>query len=867
MTPSLLGDYIFHCEVFPNIESVLLQFDDPAFKQLSPPKKFRKINAVLLQLIQEAPNESFLFSAVVDYIDQINRKKILSETYNFAIFEFWLNHHSDISPDENYFIRAKVAGKNLPREEYQIFFPIGMNKTFLGTHFVTAHFAPDVDTMVASFWGWMDAFACRVGDGLHIWCLPGGPPDSPVTQVFRDLFGKSLFNNLARTQGMLTLSAMDVVTQKNLIKEKSGTSISSLDHGFDEKAVILIDEQGHYQGDWRGFDVEPVRQIIILFKSCLRWFETNLHNKLISLFSKKELYKDDIPVLLSSIFDSQISACEPAGEFSAKQKEDLDTLLSKVLGISRGLAGTFNDLNHAFEKEHIQDLTVFRHQLESLRQSDLFDASGQLIEDRPKIFMHLQKIFTGLNRAIHRMRDFVESLDVVMKIKSQVLGKMPHYLFLRSDVEDIRIKMSNYSYLTVVVPENEGQYYPIGVVWAKDIQKPLLGTVSFRDFGNFEEVKMASYLSVISIVDHHKSNFKTNSPPLALIGDTQSCNVLIAEAAMTLNRNYSQGGMPLESLSSQLAELSSTTPSSSSMRIAQRLLQRKMAANKKGPHFVHPQREMREYLCFLHAILDDTDLLTKVSNRDVECVAALLNELKSLSEQKEVEIINFDHIPKDNLYAKTAAKQILRQPDMYSLYRNIYVFKEKEVGDSLSACKEESCPPTLFADTKEQNECCRVGQIKIFSSNYSLFEKKKYFLQKIWLKTAQEVYANHPEIDLHLLMISTIASAEEVYKDSIGDYSHQDALWIWIPRSQRSLDHLGSFLSAFQTAPEILNNQLELELPAQESEELLEVFKRNFLPLPIKHVSGLEFAILKYKAGSINSRKSMISPYLPRLIP
>ena len=42
---------------------------------------------------------------------------------------------------------------------------------------------------------------------------------------------------------------------------------------------------------------------------------------------------------------------------------------------------------------------------------------------------------------------------------------------------------------------------------------------------------MAPYLEVISVVDHHKSSLKTPSVPTALIGDTQSCNVLIAEQA------------------------------------------------------------------------------------------------------------------------------------------------------------------------------------------------------------------------------------------------------------------------------------------------------------------------------------------------
>ena len=57
----------------------------------------------------------------------------------------------------------------------------------------------------------------------------------------------------------------------------------------------------------------------------------------------------------------------------------------------------------------------------------------------------------------------------------------------------------------------------------------------------------------------------------------------------------------------------------------------------------------------MYAILDDTDLLTKVSDRDVICVANLLNRMKSLVEKRHVEIICLDHIPRNAQFAKAAA--------------------------------------------------------------------------------------------------------------------------------------------------------------------------------------------------------------------
>lgn len=864
-----LGDTKFPLEIFPGVEEVVRHFSTPEFLALNPRSRFRKINETLAKLILDAPHESFLLAAVVDYIQRIDSLKILSEPYHFTQFEFWLNHISGITPENNALIRGKIAGKWLPRGEYQCLFPIGMDAVLPGTHFVAAHLSPDIDTTIASFWGWVDAMAARVGSGQHLWSLPGGPPESPVIQIFRELFGQAVFNKLSQSGSSLILTAMDLVTQSNFMKESGSSSISALDHGVNEKAVILVDENGHYRGDWRSSDVEPVRQVIILFKSCVRWFENNLHVQLITLFAKGDLNVGDLSSFFTSVYDVQLAACEPVQELDEKQRQILTDLFVQVFALPKGLQSTFTDLSLALEKQGLDAFADFRKELEELQTSDLFqtEREGKLIEDRPKIFNRFQRILSKLDRAVHRIRDYVERLGIAIQIKNRVLGKKLHYLTLRSDVEDIRIKMNPYNYLTVVIPEEEGKLFPVGVVWAHDLRKSVLGTVTLRDFCNLEEVKMASYLSVISVVDHHKSSLKTLSPPLALIGDTQSCNVLVAEQALAINERYSLGGMTQATIESELEACDKDAVTPAAMRRKQRLMQKRMASVTRGNYFVHPGREMEEYLCFLHAILDDTDLLTKVSHRDVICVATLLNRLKSLTLQREIEIIQFDDIPKDLNFDKNAAKRILQNEEMYSLYRKVYASKEAEVADNLRACAEGR-PSTIFQDTKEQNGCCRIGQTKLFASNYPLFCQHRTILENLWRSTAENVCHTHPELDLHLHMISTIASAKEVYEDRVGHYSHLDELWFWIPKNEQGEHHLASFLSAFQGVKELVQNELSLELPGDEADVMAEIFQRNFLPVPIQRgkakEKGRPLAILHFRAGSLNSRKAMISPYLPR---
>lgn len=860
-----IGDHTFSQTHFPRMEDVFADFRKKEFKSRSARKRFQYVNEVLLKLILDAPHESFLLPAVIEFIERINKEHVLHERYHISLFEFWLNHFSRLDEDANYEVRGKIAGKLIPRDDYQAFFPIGMDKVFSGSHFVAAHLSPDVDTMVASFWGWLDAFAARVSNAQHLWSLPGGPPVSPVTQTFCQLFGSSVFGNVAHMSGTLTLKALDMVTQKGFVKKKGSTSISALDLSSAEKGVVLVDEDGHYIGDWHSSDVDPIRKIIIRFKSCLRWFENNVHVRLISLFAKEKLHIDDIPPFLSSMFDVPITECEPVKEFSERQRKDLHDFFHKVLGMKNGLQGTFGELSQTLAALSVYELSHFQTELEKLRYSELFDSSGYLRENRPAIFNRLEKLLQQLDNAIHHIRDYAEQLDVAMNIKTKVLGIPPLFTTIRSDVEDIRIKMKKYEYLTIVVTEDNDKLFPIGVVWANDLNKSTLGTVTFRDFCNQEEVKMASYLTPISVVDHHKTSLKTSSAPSALIGDAQSCNVIIAEQAFSINNRYSLGGMSASAIENQLKTIRQTT-SSTTIRVMQRLMQRHLSAETRGKHYIHPDRELLEYFCFLYAILDDTDLLTKVSKRDIECVVQLLNRIRSLLVKEEVEIVSLDDIPRDKLFCQVAAKRILQNPDMYSVYKKLYETREREIETNLELTTTEHWS-NLFLDTKEQNGCCRVGQTKLFTANFSTFLKKAPQLMKFWLDNAQEVQQRHPEIDLHLHMISTIPSAQEVYEDRVGHYTHQDELWFWVPHTQRAYDHLSSFLTGFQSSQKF-GPSASLEFLQGVTDDVIQIFNRDFGKVPHKKILiGVELpiVILRFNAGTLNSRKAMITPYLPRI--
>ncbi len=863
---ALLGDFSIPKRKFPHLDAVFKEFEKKGFKSLLERNRSEKVNQALLKCIQHAAEPCFLLSSVLDFVERVDREKIL-EHYTFSSFELWLNQMSGLSFEENYRVRAKIAGKWAERSDYQLFFPIGMGKVYEGTHFVTAHKSPDLDTTIASFWGWLDAFAARVSEGMHIWNLPGGPPSSQIEieLIFKDLFGASVFSHLAKTRTALTLTGNDLMTRKGFLPKLPSDSITGIDHERDHTATVVVDEEGFYLGDWRHFDVEGVRQVIIMLSSCLRWFENSLNLHLIALFAKEKLHSDEIEPALKKLFGMQLKECEPAHEFSLSQKKQVQDFAALVLGLKKGLETTFAQLiSHLSE---LGDVTFAGPDriLEAMRKGKLFDAKKSLVDERPRIFHFLEKEVRSLHEGIVKIRARLERLDIALKTKYEVFGHAPNFVSVRSDVEEIRNKMGSYPYLTVTYSD-KGRTVPVGIIQAGDLRKNILATVSLRDFCNRDEMTIPPYIDVISVIDHHKSTLNTFSPPLAVIADVQSSNTLVADRTFQINDAYSLLGQDPHAIDKQLKEQMTHPHSPASDRLLRRLLKLRGVAHKKSHFYVHPEREFIEYLHFLYGIIDDTDLLSKMSACDIECVAELLNRLKSLSLGRQVEIVSVDDLPRDKNFTKKAAERLLRNEDMYSLYGKVYAYREKEVERNL-ALSAQGKNSNLFADTKEQNGCCRIGQTKLFANNISYFHKHGDSIRRNWLETALHVNREKPEIDLHIHMISTIVHADEVYEGRAGKYNHQDELWIWIPAKDAAVEHLKRFLNSFQSSPGLKNNPLEVEFLGSNAAELEQIFKESFFEIPRQRQKrDIPIAVLHYKAGSLNSRKAMVSPFLPNLV-
>ncbi len=847
----LLGEMVPTLVRFQNLDALFTGFHTTEFREISNRAKFKRVNKTLLQLIQEQPTPCFLLAAVLEYIERVNHEKLLEEGFSLTLFELWLNHFSGLTLDEMLLVRGKIVGRFVPREEFQAFFPVGMGKIHPGSHFVAAHLSPDVDSTTASFWGWMDAFGCRLAEGMHQWFLPSGLSDGHIMRFMRKLFGEMCLTQLSRPLPTMTLCAMDLLSRKNFHVVAASTRTESIDYSKADHTVVVVDHEGLYRGEWRSQDADAVHQIISAFSHTLRWFEGTCQARFIRAFAQEHSTAADIAEAYTAVFDMMIKKCAAVKELPERSKRLFQEYLKRVLHLQDGMNHTFRELLAHLDFRFESGFSSFVAACEALHDTPLFDAEGRLQADRVKSAKALERVIKAMEKALEMVRARLDTLEHLLEIKEKVLSFPSTFVTLKSDVDEMRAKIGHFEHLTVVVPEKGGKWFPVGIVLADDLKKPMLGTVSFRDFSNPEETKMASYIDVISIVDHHKTRLQTATPPTLLMGDTQSSNTLVAEQSLQINRRY---GSRVDLLHHLLEKLKA---SSESELVDHRF-------------FVDSRRELSEYFSYIYGILDDTDLLTRVSRRDVLCMKALLDRMRSIVEGGPAEAVSFSHIPNDQTFVRQAANTLLQNPDLHSIYSSLYRFREQEVEQALTRALQ-GLPSTLFLDTKEQNGCCRVGQTKLFHNNLETFTTHKEALRSLWQTASEAISSARPPIDFFLQMLTTVSGEREVFLGEAARWEHQDEIWIWSPDTGVAEQHLVSFLNAFQSSPTGQSVPVDVELvgPSAAAKEL--VFSQN-LPMArsitvTPTATGPTMVTFRFPAGSITTRKAQISPYLPKLLP
>lgn len=811
--------------------------------KLTESDRFFAISEALFSLIQSEKAPVFLLPALLSVLQEINVD--LKEPYRFSNFEFWLNHFSELPFEKNLEIRGKIMGKYLPRYTFQSFFPLGKKEeTIFGSHIITGHTRPDPDALIASLLGWMDAFCCRVGSALHLWQLPGGAPDSHVTSLLENFLGQTPVSLFSRSSLTLRLFARDLVTREAVLFAPRNASLTHLHHNENALAIVAVDDSGAWLGDWTQHDVEPVSQLLALVKSFFRSLEILLLESLLSAFKKPHLKEKQVQALLSKIWATTL---EKGGRLplTEYQKGQLDLFFKKIFLVEKGLKTNLHDLISGLKQLNLKGFADFEKQLENWDKHALFNKTGELVSDRVPFFSFLEWFFQTLGTATEEIAQFLDRLDIALLVKKEVLGLSSPFLTLRSEPDFISQKMEKRDFLTVVIPDGGKGWLPVGVVFGDKLHRHSLGSVSLRDFCNREEVDISPYLSIVSVVDHHKATLSTETPPVALIGDVQSSNTLIAEVELEINEK---------------------------------------ARRIKQPYFLHPERAYFDAFFTLQAILDDTDLLTKVSYRDLYVVNRLLGEMASL-DGKSLSFSLAD-LKGDSGFIEKARERLLASKELGVFLKEIAFLKKKRLEESLLEA-EKGKGASLFGDTKIQNGAIYVSQVKLFPSISPQFFQRYSKIFQTWLNHVEDYEKKHSKVTLYILMISTLFGTEKGVK---AKKLPQDEWWMWASNEEGAMGLMERFLVSFFTSQE--GKGLKFELIGPETlKEKLDLIRWPFVAFSQKEtVSQKRFSktsgkavergngkaregwnvpkegslvILRFQAGSLNSRKIALSPYLP----
>lgn len=812
-----------------------------------------KAARLMIDAVIAEPAPCFLLPAIFDFLERIATDIPMT----FAEVEFYLVHLAGLSKEEELLVRGKIAGRFIPRADYQQIFPVGSATVFEGPHYVTSHFPIDLDTKVASFWGWLDAFACKVGSTLHRWNLPRTGDEEIVEKLFLfdQPFTSSMIERIALSDPILTPSALDLASCKGLQLRQKEESLFPLDGAPVQHAVVVIDEKGFFLGDWKASDVEEVSYLTSLLTQCLVFIENHLTNALIHLFAEKGLTKALLEQKLQEIEQLELISIAPFKAYSGKMKERvmaLFAILTHQNGIKTMTWERFSSSVRCYDE--------YRRLTECLVSALPWDHDGKICENQAVVLELLRQLINGLGRGTEALCIKMATFEMALEIKHHVLNRPSRPIGMHTSVEQILQIIGSDPYITVTY-QIDGQSIPIGVIYAEELHRKMIGTVSLRDFSNREEVQIPSYLETISIIDHHRSEIHTQSPAVVSIGDFQSCNVRMAENSFIFADRYSTGGMNYEEIEAQLQNITPSVMKGEKLRIFHKLALRKAALHKK-PYFVESQRELLEYFAYLLAIFDDTDLLTKVTQMDVECIRALLSRMRSLLTGEVVEVVNFDHLARDALFVKQAARLLLKSEECYSLYSKVWSEKEKVFEKHLYRALEGDAA-ACFRDTKQQGGVALVGQMKYYPKNVPLLLQHHDALMRVWVGEAEKAHHRSPHLLFHLMMLSTMPDAKGLYDGSQNVFHHRDQLWIWVPQSDIALSKLALFLRAFEKGKASMVSDMKIECRGEHAAIYGEVVKEwcSLVPVEIS-TGGLSLIVIDHPAATLVSRKKDIAPYV-----
>jgi inorganic pyrophosphatase/exopolyphosphatase len=750
----------------------------------------------LTEYILQQPAPCFLLKEVVKHLEG---KRSEGMQISICDYEFYLKNHSNLSKEKQMEIRQKIMGRKAPKEASQILFPVAANGQMPGSVVVTAHLSPDIDTVVSSFNGWMDAFEMDVSQNLHHWNVPNAPEEIlEVKLLFLKTYGPSFFQVLADNRSELTLVALDLATTEGLKIHSLEDKTLDVSSESSKHACCVVDKEGNFCGGWLPEDVEKVRLVTDSLNHCIRWAQNAFFQALVS----KE---GDVKRLLNSRFKE----LEPVQEFALKRKNYLHTFLEKVLDVEQGLESSILHFMQKMDRTYSFGFDRFHAAVEQHKKGEIGD---------------LEQIFNLLSDAFRKLRSHIDTFSIALMVKEKVYEEKKSSVHPRTTIEEINLRIQDRSAI-FVTRDNKVE----GVIYSSRLRNPTQGFVVLRDFSNPNEIGIPRYMEIAAIIDHHKTDVKTQKVATIYTMDVQSSNVIGAKLAFDINKKLVTDGPTEEQLNTALLEGAKNVSDNRQLRILERVLEERIArAMQIG--WCDSKREAADYQMFLYAILDDTDLLAKKTALDHEIVVELVNRLVSLEQNKITEVVD-----------PTQLKPLIQNSELYRFYKTVYSLKEEDVEQRLQSLK-------IFNDTKKQGEAL-VSQLKVYPNNIKTLKKNYDAVAKTW-------YEHKTEQSLKIMMLTTVEGAEDLYKGLKSNQNHKDEIWISATTSDEGVTQLSYFLMMF------LQMHAKKRIEAFVPKEYKTLFDEIAGSKSTASLSEKPWIVLSFEAGSITSRKKDIAPCL-----
>lgn len=347
----------------------------------------------------------------------------------------------------------------------------------------------------------------------------------------------------------------------------------------------------------------------------------------------------------------------------------------------------------------------------------------------------------------------------------------------------------------------------IGKITKESLVEFLNFNLSIRDFSSLQSSHISKYAKVISIVDHHSSSINTNTPIIVNIRDAQSCSAIIANDYLNMHEYHIDNMVSIKAI------------------------------------------------LLLFGIIDDTDSFNKKSLFDFYAVLKIINILDADVNSKLIKSALLDKCCMIN-----SLKQLCTVELFNTAISSAKSLKSISVNESITKAinANDIAEISLFSDTKVNYDKYIIGQIKLMKDNREVFLENEPIIKSKWISKSKWTYSDSGEV-LHIMMVSTIDKCEDTDKDF---------WWFWEPVDSEenfSLQFLTN-ISKSDYASNILEIVISYSRFKEHSIDMKELLKNLFKSTIITidyNDQDSPSVVLLVKAGSMNSRKHTVSPYLP----